>query len=176
MTNLRKLPSDLDNYSELSLLHVRNETLFFKVLVEHLAELMPIVYTPIVGLASQRFGHIYKAPIGLYVTIEDRGHVGEIISNWPMEDVRVDYLFGFTCLCSFCCLTSYLLCSVLWSPMERGFSGWATWEPMAWPFQWGSWRCTPLVEVSIPATACPSPCKPVAALIVTNRAVNVDMD
>src|SRR5206468_4346126 len=56
---------------------------------DRLDELLPIVYTPTVGLACQRFGHIYRRPRGLYLTPEDTGRVAEILGNWPFSDVRV---------------------------------------------------------------------------------------
>lgn len=49
---------------------------------------MPIVYTPTVGLACQKFGLIYRRPRGLFVTINDKGHVYDVIRNWPEPDVR----------------------------------------------------------------------------------------
>jgi len=49
---------------------------------------MPIVYTPTVGLACQKFGLIYKKPMGMFITIHDKGHVYEVLSNWPESDVR----------------------------------------------------------------------------------------
>lgn len=60
----------------------RNERLFFRFLSENVNEFMPIVYTPTVGLACQKFGLIYRRPRGLFITIHDKGHVYDVIRNW----------------------------------------------------------------------------------------------
>jgi len=87
--NLRKINDDLDKYSYLVSLQDRNENLFYYVVGRHLEELMPIIYTPTVGKACQVYGHIYRRPRGLYISIEDRGHIKEILLNWPHEEARV---------------------------------------------------------------------------------------
>ncbi|VDK78992.1 unnamed protein product [Onchocerca ochengi] len=68
----------------------RNEKLFYRILCEHVKELLPIVYTPTVGLACQNFGYIYRNPKGLYITINDNSisKIHHILSNWPEKDIR----------------------------------------------------------------------------------------
>ena len=83
MTNLRSLPSDLEKYVALNSLHDRNEALFFRVVCDHIDEIQPLIYTPTVGLACQRFGLIFQRPRGLFISANDRGRIAEIFSNWP---------------------------------------------------------------------------------------------
>lgn len=89
MRNLRSKPNNLEKYIFLSALQNRNETLFYRVLLEHLEELMPIVYTPTVGQACLEFGAIFRRPRGLWISIRDRGRVAEILRHWPHQDVRL---------------------------------------------------------------------------------------
>ena len=89
LENLRKKPTDLEKYVYLSDLVDRNETLFYRILIDNLEELMPIVYTPTVGQACQQYGHIFRRPRGLYLSSEDRGHLADLIANWPIDDIRV---------------------------------------------------------------------------------------
>jgi len=83
LTNLRKLPNDLEKYVALNALHDRNEALFFRVVVDNIDEIQPLIYTPTVGLACQRFGHIFQRPRGLFISAKDRGRVRELLRNWP---------------------------------------------------------------------------------------------
>ena len=89
MENIRKKPDDLEKYVYMVSLQDRNENLFYYVLQRHLEELMPIIYTPTVGKACQSFGHIYRRSRGLYISIEEKGHVKEILLNWPHKNVKV---------------------------------------------------------------------------------------
>jgi malate dehydrogenase (oxaloacetate-decarboxylating)(NADP+) len=82
------LDDDLQKYLVLSDLAARNETLYYAVLMSDPATYMPIVYTPTVGEACQKFGHIFRQARGIYVPISARGRVKELLSNWPEKDVR----------------------------------------------------------------------------------------
>ena len=85
---LANLDHDLQKYLLLSDLQSRNETLFYAVLMSDPATFMPIVYTPTVGEASQKFDHIFRAARGMYLPITARGRLEELLGNWPQQDVR----------------------------------------------------------------------------------------
>jgi malic enzyme len=87
--NYRRQPNDLDRYLYLAALQDRNETLFYRLLSEHVEEMAPIVYTPTVGLACQRFSHIYRQPRGLYVTPDDTARMRDLLSELPYSDVSI---------------------------------------------------------------------------------------
>ena len=87
--NIRSKTSDLERYLFLVALQDRNETLFYRVLMNNMEEIMPLIYTPTVGKACQEFGHIYRRPRGLYISLRDRGRIGDLLDNWPHKEVRV---------------------------------------------------------------------------------------
>ena len=87
--NLRRKPDNLERYIFLTALLDRNEKLFYRVVMDNLGAAMPIIYTPTVGLACQRYGHIFRRARGLYVSMHDRGEVDQLLANWPHRDVRV---------------------------------------------------------------------------------------
>jgi malate dehydrogenase (oxaloacetate-decarboxylating)(NADP+) len=89
LENIRSKSSDLERYLYLVALQDRNETLFYRVVINHIEDLMPLIYTPTVGNACQRFGHIYRRPRGLYISLQDRGRVREVLRNWPHRDARI---------------------------------------------------------------------------------------
>ena len=89
LDNFRRQPTDLEKYVNLRSVHDRNETLFFGLLIENPDEMMPVVYTPTVGLACQRYTHIYQRPHGLFVSAADRGRVADVLANWPRRDVAI---------------------------------------------------------------------------------------
>jgi len=82
------LDHDLQKYLVLSDLQARNETLYYAVLMSDPASYMPIVYTPTVGEACQKFAHIFRAPRGMYLAISARGRLKQLLTNWPEQDVR----------------------------------------------------------------------------------------
>jgi malate dehydrogenase (oxaloacetate-decarboxylating)(NADP+) len=83
MKYMRQLPNDLEKYIALNALHDRNETLFFRIVCDNIDEIQPLIYTPTVGLACQKYGHIFQRPRGLFIGINDRGRVAEVLKNWP---------------------------------------------------------------------------------------------
>lgn len=87
--NLRRKPNDLEKYIFLLSLQGRNKTLFYRVLLDNIEELMPLVYTPTVGQACLEYGHIFRRPRGIYITANDRGRVAEVLRNWPYKDIRI---------------------------------------------------------------------------------------
>ena len=86
---LRNKDSDLERYIALIALQDRNETLFYRVLVNHIEATMPLIYTPTVGKACQRFSHIYRRSRGLYISLNERGRVRATLDNWPHRDPRI---------------------------------------------------------------------------------------
>ena len=80
---------DLDKHIYLRALQDRNETLFYRVLHDHIPETLPIVYTPTVGEACQRFGEIYRRPRGLFVSYPERDCLDEVLRNRPQRDIDV---------------------------------------------------------------------------------------
>lgn len=89
LLNVREKTTDLERYLYLVALQDRNETLFYRVVMNNIEEIMPLIYTPTVGRACQEFQHIYRASRGMYISIEDRGRITELLENWPHRDVKV---------------------------------------------------------------------------------------
>jgi malate dehydrogenase (oxaloacetate-decarboxylating)(NADP+) len=89
LNNVRAKPTDLERYLYLVSLQDRNETLFYRVIMNHIEEMMPIIYTPTVGKACQEFQYIFRQSRGFYVSFNDRGRVREIMQNWPHKDAKI---------------------------------------------------------------------------------------
>jgi malate dehydrogenase (oxaloacetate-decarboxylating)(NADP+) len=89
MENFRRQANDLDRYIHLETLHDRNETLYYRVLLENIRTLTPIIYTPVVGQACSHFGHIYRRARGMYFSIADVGLFDQMIHNWPEDEVEI---------------------------------------------------------------------------------------
>jgi malate dehydrogenase (oxaloacetate-decarboxylating)(NADP+) len=89
LASFRGKPSDIEKYIYLMSLQDRNERLFYRLVIDHLAETMPIIYTPTVGQACQRYAHLWRRPRGLFISARDRGRMVSIMRNWPSTDVRI---------------------------------------------------------------------------------------
>ena len=89
LAQFRAKTSDLEKYIFLTSLQQRNETQFFRLLIGHLEETMPIIYTPTVGQACLEYGSIFRHPRGLWISIEDRGRIESILRNWPNRGARM---------------------------------------------------------------------------------------
>lgn len=89
LENFHRKPNDLEKYIMLVGLQDRNENLFYRVMMENMDKMMPIIYTPTVGQACQEYAHIYRQPRGMFITAKDKGNIANILKNWPRDDVRV---------------------------------------------------------------------------------------
>jgi malate dehydrogenase (oxaloacetate-decarboxylating) len=87
--NYRRKESDIERYIFLMSLQDRNETLFYKLLGRHITEMTPIIYTPVVGAASELYSHIYRRPRGLYISCRHRGEIKTLLSNAPHSEVAI---------------------------------------------------------------------------------------
>jgi malate dehydrogenase (oxaloacetate-decarboxylating)(NADP+) len=89
LESLRRLPDDLERYVALRALLDRNEALFYRVILDHPDQMMPIIYTPTVGLACQQFGHIFQRARGMFIGATDRGRIATVLRNWPSRKVAI---------------------------------------------------------------------------------------
>jgi len=87
--NVRRKATDLDKYIFLAGLQDRNMTLFYRLILENLDELMPIVYTPTVGQACLEYSYILRRPHGIFVTANDRGRIADLLRNARIHDIRI---------------------------------------------------------------------------------------
>lgn len=89
LANYRRKPDALEKYIFLTTLQSRNETLFYKLVGDHLEEMVPIIYTPTVGQACLEYGAIFRRPRGLFISLRERGRIAEVLRHWPHTDVRM---------------------------------------------------------------------------------------
>ena len=87
--NISRKADELEKFIGLASLQDRNEHLFYRTLVDHIEEFLPIVYTPVVGKACQEFSHIFRRSRGLWITPGHRGRIYEVLGNAPFDDVRL---------------------------------------------------------------------------------------
>tara|TARA_R110002110_G_scaffold415395_1_gene649542 strand:+ start:9351 stop:10976 length:1626 start_codon:yes stop_codon:yes gene_type:complete len=89
LKNLRRTPGDIEKYIFLTALQSRNERLFYKLVINHIEEIMPLIYTPTVGQACKEYAHLYRRPRGMYITANDKGDIKGVLENWPYKDIKV---------------------------------------------------------------------------------------
>uniref|UniRef100_A0A7N0V895 Malic enzyme n=2 Tax=Kalanchoe fedtschenkoi TaxID=63787 RepID=A0A7N0V895_KALFE len=89
MHNLREYKVPLQRYMSMMDLQERNEKLFYKLLMDNVEELLPIVYTPTVGEACQKYGSIFRRPQGLFISLKEKGRILEVLKNWPERNIQV---------------------------------------------------------------------------------------
>ena len=126
MTNLERLPRDIDRYMLLSALQERNERLFYQTVIDHIERILPLIYTPTVGEACKEFSHIAREPKGFFITPDDRGRSA---ASWATGRRRTSASSS--------------------SPTASGSWAWAISAPTAWASRSASWRSTPRAPASI---------------------------
>ncbi|KAF3674673.1 NADP-dependent malic enzyme, chloroplastic [Capsicum annuum] len=89
MNSIRKYDVPLQRYMAMMDLQEMNERLFYKLLIDNVEELLPIVYTPTVGEACQKYGSIFRRPQGLFISLKEKGKIHEVLKNWPEKKIQV---------------------------------------------------------------------------------------
>jgi malate dehydrogenase (oxaloacetate-decarboxylating)(NADP+) len=89
LENFRRKPNDIEKYLFMIGIQDRNKTLFYRVVMDYIDEMMPIIYTPTVGQACLEYGHIFRRSRGIFISAKDRGRMPELLRNWPYRDIRI---------------------------------------------------------------------------------------
>ncbi|KAK6264134.1 hypothetical protein QUC31_012267 [Theobroma cacao] len=89
MRSIRQYQVPLQKYMAMMDLQETNERLFYKLLIENVEELLPVVYTPTVGEACQKYGSIFRRPQGLFISLKEKGKIHEVLRNWPQKNIQV---------------------------------------------------------------------------------------
>lgn len=89
LKQLESKTSPIERYLYLSNLRKSNVHLFYRLAVDHMKQLTPLIYTPVVGEACLRWSEIYTHPEGLYISYSDKGHIASVLQNWPQNNVEI---------------------------------------------------------------------------------------
>jgi len=89
LQNMRRKYYDIERYVFLKSLQGRNERLFYQLVINNIEEVMPLIYTPTVGQACKEFGRLFRRPRGMYLSLNEKGHIKEVMNNWPYKNIRV---------------------------------------------------------------------------------------
>lgn len=89
LKNMRRKQDDIEKYVFLTALQARNEKLFYSLVINHIEEIMPLIYTPTVGQACKEYAHMFRRSRGMYITAEDKGEIKEVLENWPYRDIKI---------------------------------------------------------------------------------------
>jgi malate dehydrogenase (oxaloacetate-decarboxylating)(NADP+) len=89
LASVRRKPDALEKYIYLTNLQNRNEILFYRLVMDNIEEMVPLIYTPTVGQACLEYGAIFRRPRGLFLTLRDKGRVAEVLRHWPLQGVRL---------------------------------------------------------------------------------------
>ncbi|KAK9281867.1 hypothetical protein L1049_004774 [Liquidambar formosana] len=89
MHSIRQYQVPLQKYMAMMDLQEMNEKLFYKLLIDNVEELLPVVYTPTVGEACQKYGSIFRRPQGLFISLKEKGRISEVLKNWPEKNIEV---------------------------------------------------------------------------------------
>ena len=88
LMNMRRKYYDIERYIFLMDLQRRNERLFYQIVIKYIEEVMPLIYTPTVGQACLEFGHLFRRPRGMYLSLNEKGRIKEVMQNWPFKDIH----------------------------------------------------------------------------------------